>query len=66
LIFDAINDLNHFFVIPMAAIASRRTIEIPNYHVEAYKGQWVAYLERWDILMQLVGDRPLQLRMGTA
>jgi hypothetical protein len=66
LIFDAINGQDHFFIIPMPAVAPRKTVEVRCYNVEASKGQWAAYLERWDILVQLVENRPMQLMMGTA
>jgi len=53
-IFDAINGMDHYFIIPMAAVAPRKTIEITRFHVSQYQGQWAQYLERWDILQQAV------------
>lgn len=62
-IFDAINGTDHYFIIPMAAITPRKTIEITRYHVNHYQGRWSPYLERWDILRQAIetSTAPVQL-----
>lgn len=64
LIFDAINGADHFFIIPMADVSPRATVEITSYDVTAYKGRWIAYLERRDILQQAVNDLTRQLPLG--
>jgi hypothetical protein len=58
LIFAAINGSFHFFVIPMAAVKPRKTVEISSYHVDAYAGQWSPYLEAWDVLEEAVRSAP--------
>jgi hypothetical protein len=68
LIFDAVNGTDHFFIIPMAEVAPRRTVEITSYDVNAYTGQWAVYLDRWDLLAQAVAQappRPKQLELFT-
>jgi len=67
LLFDAINGTDHWFIIPMAAIAPRRKIEVYSYHVESYKGQWADFLEAWDVLDEIVKkcpSRAIQLPLG--
>ena len=62
LIFDAINGLDHYFIIPMAQVNPRRTVEITSYDVLAYTGQWAAYLEAWDVLALAVRAAPARHR----
>lgn len=67
LIFDAINGTDHYFIIPMAEIRPRQTVEISRYEVELYRGQWRGYLERWDVLraaVEAVPPLPVQLNFG--
>lgn len=40
----------HFFVIPQAAIGSRRTVEITSQDVARYSGRWAPYREAWQQL----------------
>lgn len=54
LIFDAINGSHHYFIIPMADVGSRHTVEISSYDVDAYRGQWSRFLEAWDVLSEIV------------
>lgn len=64
LIFDAINDTDHWFIIPMGEIEPRNHIAIWNYNVAAYSGQWAQFLEAWDVLEYAVKTaqaRPKQL-----
>jgi hypothetical protein len=65
LLFVAVNGIDNFFLIPMAEIHPRKTIEINQYHVQDYQGQWSAYLENWSILDQAIAQappKPIQLR----
>ena len=65
-IFDAINGTDHFFIIPMPAVANRRTVEVCSYDVTAYKGQWADYLEAWELLagaVEAAPSLPVQLEL---
>jgi hypothetical protein len=67
LLFDAVNGIDHWFVIPMDMIAPRRQVEVYSYHVESYKGRWAAWLEAWDVLDEIVRkcpSRAIQLSLG--
>lgn len=66
LIFIAVNGTDHHFIIPMEAVGQRSQIAIWSYDVNAYSGQWSAYLETWNVLRQAVHDaspRPIQLSL---
>ena len=60
LIFDAVNGADHFFIIPMALIIPRRTIEITRYDVTAYSGRWAEFLEAWNLLHLAIEQAPPQ------
>ncbi len=63
IIFDAVNGRDHYFVIPMAVVTPRKSIEVYSYNVAAYKGQWAEYLEAWEVLTRAVTGvkKPTQL-----
>lgn len=66
LLFVAINDTDHHFFIPSDSVGQRSQIAITSYDVNAYSGQWSAYLEAWHVLRQAVHNappRPIQLRL---
>jgi hypothetical protein len=56
LVFDCINGTDHYFVIPMAALGSRRSLEICSHDPADYGGQWAGYLENWSIIYQAVTE----------
>lgn len=58
LLFVAVNGTDHFFVIPMAQVQPRKSVEVYSYHVKRYQGQWAAYLEDWSILDQAIATAP--------
>lgn len=65
LLFDAINGADHFFIIPMAEVKPRKTLEIYSYNVNNYQGQWSDYLESWVILDKAVADAlPATIQLG--
>lgn len=63
--FDAVNGTDHWFIIPMADLAPRRTIEVYSYHVERYQGQWAGYLEAWFLLVEMVIRAPKRAKQMT-
>lgn len=53
-----------WFLIPAAVIGKRRNIAISSLDPRAYQGQWARYLERWDLVDEVVeaaGAYPAQL-----
>ena len=44
----------------MVDIGQRRTVEVTQYHVELYQGQWSPYLEAWDVLAEIIALGPSQ------
>jgi hypothetical protein len=53
-IFDCINGTHHFLIIPMPAIAPRKSIAVWSYNPGNSTGQWVGYLEMWTHLKQAI------------
>jgi hypothetical protein len=52
LIFDCINGTHHFHVIPMPAIAPRKSISVWRYDPAQSAGQWQPYLDNWQHLIE--------------
>lgn len=66
IIFDAINGSDHFFIIPMAMVIPRQTVEVTRYDVSEYSGRWAVFLEAWNVLHQAIENapsRPVQLAL---
>lgn len=54
LIFDCINGTHHRHFIPMSEIKPRKALAVWSYDPAQSTGQWLPFLERWDILLQTI------------
>jgi len=58
LIFDCINGTDHWHIIPMANIKPRKSIAVWQYDPAQSAGQWLPFLENWQILLDTAVASP--------